>query len=218
MEKTMRTIKIIGLGPFLLLLLCCSSCEKKVSTLPDFSSHINDQDHGFKVCRSVNGVLVSVLYLPPEYLAMKELTTNNTSGKLNYDSLLNFYNNATSFIITFGPDETKKNTNDIMFDNINNLQEYTERSLKLNFEMENNVRLRTKNGEYAPVLSSLENTYGLSKDRKINLVFAGGTDTDLKDSPYYDFVYADETFGVGTLHFNFDKNKIKENMPEVSIN
>jgi hypothetical protein len=166
----------------------------------------------------VNGVLVSVLYLPPEYLALKELKGDTANKRLNYDSLLNYHRNSSSFIITFGPDEAKKNTNDIMYDNIKNFREYTERSLDLNFDMENKIVLKTKKGEYAPVLSSLENTYGLSKDRKVNLVFAAGMKDDKTKNQYYDFVYSDETFGVGTLHFNFDANRIKENMPEVSIN
>jgi hypothetical protein len=208
----MKRIKSFSLG--CLLLIALGSCSKKIHTLNDFSSYLNEQDNSCKVSRAVNGVVVSVQYLPAEYRAMKEWEDSSSLKRLNYDSLLQYYSQSESFIVTFGPDEAKGNQSDIMFDGVKNFQDYVERSMELNFDLENKVRLKAGDKEYAPVLSSLENTYGLSKDRKVNLVFA----TDRKKDQYYDFMYEDETFGVGTLHFGFDKEKIKDNMPEISIN
>jgi hypothetical protein len=212
----MKKILSISLGG--LLVIALGSCGKKIKSLGDFSSYINEQDNGFKTSRAVNGVLISAQYLPPEYLALKGCRDSSLQKRSSYDSLLQYYNQSTAFIITFGPDETKNNHNDIMFDNIKDFREYTQRSMELNFDMEEKVRLKTGDKEYTPVLSSLENTYGLSKDRKVNLVFTTAMDKEFAGDRFYDLVYEDETFGVGTLHFHFDKEKMKANLPEISLN
>jgi hypothetical protein len=209
----MKRIIRISLG--CLLLFALGSCGKKINNMSDFSSYLNEQENGLTMRKAVNGVVITVQYLPPEYLALKESRDSSLQQPASYDSLLSYYRRSESFIVTFGPDEAKGNQSDIMFDDVNNFQEYVDRSMELNFDMEEKIRLKTGDKEYAPVLSSLENTYGLSKDRKVNLVFTPDKNTD---NQQYDFVYEDETFGVGTLHFSFDKKRIQENMPVIALN
>lgn len=195
-----------------------SSCKEEIHTLSEFNQLINKEESGYKQMKSVNGVLVTVVYTPPEYIALKKMEAMNVKSKVVYDSLLEENKWSASFVMVFAPDESKGNKSDIMYDGISNFKEYAERALTLNFDMEKNVELRTPKSTYAPVLSSLENTYGLSKDRKVNLVFTPtSTKTELADAEHFDFVYSDETFEVGVLHFSFDKKKLQEQLPEITI-
>lgn len=209
---------------FLIRLLCVvllvlmSSCKEEIHTLSEFNQYINNPENGYKQIKSVNGVMITVLYTPPEYLALKKMEERKVKSREIYDSLLTENKLSLSFIMAFGPDESKGNSTDIMYDGIANFKEYTERALTLNFDMENNVELHTSKGTFSPALSSLENTYGLSKDRKVNLVFTpSSTKNELADADDMDFVYSDETFDVGILHFSFDKKHLHQQLPEITI-
>ncbi len=201
-----------------LLIILFSGCEKKIHSLKEFNEWINNTDHGYKISKSVNGVIVTMIYTPPEYIALKKMETNGLTGKITYDSLLKENELSAAFIMVFGPDESEGNTNDIMYDGLKTFKEYAERALTLNFDMENKVELRINQLSYAPVLSSLENTYGLSKDRKVNLVFAPqSVKTELAAATDFDVVYSDETFGLGILHFYFNKKEIARHLPLIAL-
>jgi len=203
---------------FCLLIIFCSSCGKEISTLSEFNSFVSDSENGLKVSKSVNGVLISVIYTPPEYISLKEMELHGFKGKEKYDSLLNNNKASASFLMIFGPDESKGNKDDIMYTGLKNFKEYVERAMTLNFDLEQQITLSTEENDYLPVLSSLENTYGLSKDRKINIVFTSLKEQkNLKEAMKYDFIYSDETYDVGILHFEFDKEKIEENLPEINF-
>ena len=194
----------------------CCSCGKKISSVNEFNSFINDAKNGLKISKSVNGVTLSVIYTPPEYLTLKEMESNNYKGKEKYDSLLANNKASASFLMIFGPDESKENKDDIMYKGLKNFKEYVERAMTLNFDLEQLVTLNTGSNNYLPVLSSLENTYGLSKDRKVNIVFSSiKGQKKLSEETKYDFVYEDETYDIGTLHFEFDKKEIEKNLPEI---
>ena len=204
----------------LLIILAFSliACGKKVSTVKEFNELISDPENGFKISKSVNKVLVSVIYTPPEYVALKEMESNGFKEQSKYDSLLKLSKLSASFIMILGPDESKDNKDDIMYKDLKNFKEYVERAMTLNFDLENKVKLTVETADYAPVLSSLENTYGLSKDRKINFVFTPMNKKDeLEKAKDFDFVYSDETFDVGILHFEFNKEKVGNNIPQIEI-
>lgn len=212
----MNLNKLIYLLFFLPLLIC--SCGDKIKTVKDFTAYMNDPKNELKLSKSVNGVLVTVMYLPAEYVSLKEL--ENSDGIKNvsmYNSLLEQNKQTLSFLMVLGPDESKSK-DDIMYKGLSNFKEYVKRSMSLNFDLEEKVELHTNATTYVPILSSLENTYGLSKDRKVNFVFAPVEKKDeLINAKQLDFVYHDETFGVGTLHFSFDKEKIEDQLPVINI-
>lgn len=210
--------KLLALLLCSVLMTLMSSCKEEIHTVTEFNQYINNPENGYKQMKSVNGVMITVLYTPPEYIALKKMEERNVKDQAVYDSLLAENKWSASFIMVFGPDESKGNTNDIMYDGITNFKEYAERALTLNFDMEQNVELHTPKGTFSPTLSSLENTYGLSKDRKVNLVFTpSSTKNELADADHMDFVYSDETFDVGILHFSFDKKHLQEHLPEITI-
>lgn len=197
------------------VLLSCS--KQQVNSVAEYSKWINNPDNGLIVTRKINGLKISVKYLPSDYLVYKEMQDDNGAIKNQLESLKNEYENSITFLMTISPDEDKGNKNDIMFDGITNYKEYSERLLSLNFEIDKNITLKTGNIELKPVLSALENTYGLSKGRNIVFAFAPTKieKQEIENSAEFDFMYSDDLFQMGLMHFNFTKKDLK-NLPLIS--
>lgn len=203
---------------FFVLSIVLFSCSKRqVNSVAEYSGWINNPDNGLIVTRKINGLKISVKYLPVEYLEYKEMEGDNGMIKNQLGSLKKEYENSMTFLMTIGPDENKGNKNDIMFDKIANYKEYSERLLSLNFEIDKNITLKSGDVELKPVLSALENTYGLSKSRNIVFAFAitKNEKQEIEKSKDVDFMYSDELFQLGLMHFNFSKNNL-ENLPLIS--
>lgn len=193
-----------------------STCgNKTVSNHIEYNKWLSNSENGCKVIKEVNGMIIEVKYLPINYLALKELDANRTTQQ--FDSLVKIYQYSTTFSITFKPKEGHQG-NDVMFDGISDYKGYIERAMELNFDLESKIKLNANNQTYSPVLSSLENTYGLTKGRQVYLVFADKTQKgELEKSSTIDLVYADETYNLGILHFTFDYNAIKKNLPKIDL-
>lgn len=191
------------------LLMSCKTSE--VSSVEEYNKWMNDPENGLVKTKKIKGLTVSVKYLPAAYLIYKELGEKGYSEK-GSDSLKKAYENALTFLMTIAPDQEKGNKNDIMMEGIVNYKEYSERLLMLNFQLDKNVTLKSGEVELKPVLSALENTYGLSKSRSITFVFV----PDIKEmeriesAKMIDFVYIDDLFQLGIMHFNFNNEKLKE--------
>lgn len=213
--KSKSNLLLIG---FVGMILTGCITKKKISSLQEFNGYMNDTKNGLTISRSVNGVKVTLSYLTPEFKALKEMESEGFKGNIKYDSLLAYYKNTASFVMTLAPDESKKEKGDIMYKGVRDFKEYIERALALNFDLESQVTLEADGITYAPSLSSLDNTYSLTNDRKINFVFTPTSKKEeLLNAAYYDFVYHDEHFDLGTLHFYFDKKKIENDLPEILI-
>ena len=189
-----------------------TSCKTShVNSVEEYNKWMNDPENGLVKTKKIKGLTVSVKYLPAAYLIYKELGETDYSEK-DRDSLKKAYERSLTFLMTIAPDKEKGNKNDIMLEGIVNYKDYSERLLTLNFELDKNVTLKSDNLELKPVLSALENTYGLSKSRSITFVFAPDIKEMemLKNAKTLDFVYIDELFQLGILHFNFNNEKLKE--------
>lgn len=200
------------------IVLGFSGCiKKKVNTVGEYSKWINEPENGLIITKRIKGLEISVKYLPSEYLTFKEITESGDNSEKNAQRIKKEYESAITFLMTIGPDESKNNNNDIMFEDIKNYKEYSERLLSLNFEMDKNVTLKAAHVELKPVLSALENTYGLSKSRNVMFVFSPNDKEieNIKKADAIDFVYTDELFSLGIMHFNFQRNNI-ENLPIIN--
>ncbi len=196
------------------LLVSCT--QHSVSSAKQFSAWINDESNGCKVSKEVNGMILEVKYLPPAFIALKDLETSQ-SPRVTFDSLYNSYQYSTTFLLTFKPKDQEKGP-DVMYKDVPDYKAYVERSMTLNFDLESKLMLKTDKDEYKPVLSSLENTYGLSKGRSVYMVFtAKARKEELDQAAFYDLVYTDDIYDLGILHFMFDYRSIKKHLPEVNI-
>lgn len=199
---------------FFALLAGCHS-PATVSSSRQFAEWLNDDKNGCLIKKQVNGMVVEVKYLPPSFSALKELESGQY--KANYDSLLRDYCYSATFLVSFRPADDKEGQ-DVMYRNVNNYQEYIERSMTLNFDLESKIKLEASGTEYRPVLSSLENTYGLSKGRTVYMIFsAKEKKNELPEADTFDFVYEDDIYQLGILHFVFDHRHIREQLPQVNI-
>ncbi len=199
----------VGFPVLCLWIFSCSAPQ--IKTEPEYLAYLNKEESGLVKIRKVNGLELKVKYLPEDYLINRELKNIKNAGNRQRDSLAALYKGSLSFCLSMGPDAEKGNTNDIMLQGLRTYQEYTQRSQAMNFEMEQYVSIHCGDREYRPVLSALQNTYGLGQQRDILLVFVpkDKNDKQLEKAAELDLVYADELFGLGTLHFVFAQEDIK---------
>lgn len=204
---------------FLLLIVCLgftSACKHgKINDATQYLKWINDEAHGLVKTKYVNGMELKIKYFPPQFSAYMEWKDMPRYTAHQRDSLVGLYKNNVTFMLSIGPDERKAKGGDIMFQNVSNYKEYAERTHTMNFEMEEFITLEIGDQKYRPVLSSMENVYGLDAKRNIILVFAPSekNDSHLKNAEKMDFVYADELFELGVNHFVFNRKDIN-NIPE----
>jgi hypothetical protein len=207
-------IKYVSLIIVTLCLL--AACKpSSIHTTREYQSWLNQSENQCKVSKKVGDMLISVKYLPVNFLALKEY--EQSDKKLSYDSLLNVYRHSVTFIMTF--ETTKKQEGeDVMYKDLSNYKEYVERSLTLNFDLESKVQLKGNFGSCYPVLSSMENTYGLSKGRDVCLVFSSKEAAyDLMEEPYWDLVYEDDIYHTGILHFTFNYPELSKKLPLITL-
>ncbi len=214
----MRMVKHISVL-ICVCLLAVSCGKKKELAEPEYLKWLDDTENGLSLVKKVNGLEMKIKFLPPDYNAYLELSSLKVKNKKVFDSLCNDYSNNMTFLFSIGPSETEENGTDIMFRSIQSYQEYTERVVAMNFEMEQYVTLNINNKEYKPVLSSMENSYGLENKRNMLFVFvpADKNDTGFKTSEKMDFVYLGELFDTGINHFVFTRTSINE-APEIKVN
>jgi hypothetical protein len=193
--------------------LCCLflifSCKEEVTSVAAYSKWINKKENGLISTRKINNLKITVKYLPSDYLIYKDVTGNNLTDA-GIDSIKKKYENTLTFLMSLEPDDERGNKSDVMYGGVGSYEEYSKRLLAMNFDMAKNIQLKTDALELKPVLSVLENTYGLSKGRTIVIAFAPDDQqkTKLSESKQWDFIYSDELFQLGTMHFNFNKNDI----------
>ena len=115
-----------------------------------------------------------------------------------------------TIIVSLAPDG-KQYKRDVMFATARNASEFREHAFDLNFNWPDKVRLHCDSSTYAPVLSTLENTYGLTKDRNAVLVFVPGSKNDpaFYRSEEFDIAIDNDVLGIGTQHFKFNRKDIE---------
>lgn len=178
----------------------------KVYELDNYLEYISDTDNGLVRTKYIKGLKITMKYLPSSYLAYKEYAdeSNGDFNKLRED-----YIQTKTFLLSIGPDERKQEGGDIMYNGIQQYQQYADRMLSMNFMMQDYITLQTDKDSYKPVLSSLENVYSLQHHRNIILVFSPQElPEELNQAAYYKLTYEDDLFNIGINHFFFSKEDI----------
>ena len=200
-----------------LALLLCGCGAAPIDSEAALLSWMSNPKNGLQRSRSTGGLEVSFQYLPPSYLALREAKSMPACNTAQFDSLLNLYNKDYSFVMTLGPDAEAGETFDVMYAGVESEVDYNERVQQLNFEIASYLKLKTPLGEYAPVLSRLENTYGLARNRKIFLVFnTDNPNSDLFTANELGLTFNDALFGTGIRHYVFDRTQLMQ-APEIDL-
>jgi hypothetical protein len=214
-KKTISAITVfavtLGLGFFLWAgHLPWKNTPSSINNIEEYLKWLNNPKNGLVLTKIVNGFQLTVKYLPPDYLAYRELSEAKDFTVATKDSILSMYAHNMSFLLKIAPDE-KRHRGDIMFWNTESYREYKERVHTMNFAMSEYIALKTDLGTYKPVLSTLENVHGLTPGRNILLVFADEQNPeDLRKARFYDFIYTDEIFDTGINHFVFSKEALQK--------
>lgn len=202
-----------------LMAIFCYSCKQNtISSEQDYYKWIGDKSNHLTLSKTIAGVKITVKFLPPEYLAYNELK-NRISTKIIRDSLTKVYKRSRTFLVSFSlDDKTNKEAPDIMYRDISSLEDYNQRFEDLTFNIGNYLQLKTANNIYVPVLHTFENTYGITPNRSIYLVFSsnGTSQDDLLLSSKIELVFNDLIFSTGISYFSFDKSEI-DNTPHINF-
>lgn len=207
-------MKIIARTYFFLALFAISACTRQaqVNSLSEYLKWINEPQNGLVKTKYVNGIEIKIKYLPSEYLAYKELCEEQIFSQRQKDSVMNLYEHSISFVLSLGPDERKDRGPDIMYHSLTTYKEYSQRVYDMNFFMSEYITLKAGKKEFRPVLSQMENIYGLESKRNIILVFVPNEkgDNSLKESEALEFKYEDQQFQLGTNYFIFKRKDITD--------
>lgn len=210
--------KITYTGCIVAFFLIAGCGRKEIRKVEDYLSFVNSEENGLVIKKQVNGFEIKITYLPPDYLTYRELSEEENALKSKIDSLKKYYSKTMTFMMTITPDKEKRKGEDAVLYGIRNYAEYKERLYNLNFEMENNISIETGALSLKPVLTSFENSYGLSVGRSILFVFAPSETEQVEfyNSENIDFIYDDELFDTGINHFIFKRKNI-ENTPQLIL-
>lgn len=204
----MKAYKTLYLFLLSIVLLACGGNE--VSSYEDYVKWLNDEDNGLVMNKKVDGITIRLKYIPSDYLAYQDLSGEKSVKKEAIDSIISGYQKSLTFLMTIGVDGKIKK-GDVMYQDVTNYEEYKQKLYAMNFEVEQLTTLTLNNKKYKPVLSSLENVYGLTESRNITLVFVPESENEqtFYTSEKLQLSYDDEIFNTGMNHFTFNREDIK---------
>lgn len=174
----------------------------------------SDADNGLTRTKQVNGYLITLKYIPAEYLIYKEFNGMVSATVAKKDSIAEYYKHNLNFVLSISPTGSDDEGRNILYDKIEKFEDYKSRVFDINFDVENLIELKLDEGvSLAPSIYNVENTYGLSKELNFNLVFSPQASMGSFDQvDQIDLVFSDYIFETGISHFVFDKKDLK-NLP-----
>ncbi|MDB5272082.1 MAG: hypothetical protein JWO58_449 [Chitinophagaceae bacterium] len=201
---------------FVFFLLFLFSCNHEVKDQQEYLRWVNDPQHELVKAKSVGDLLLEVKYLPADLLAWKELKDKSFTEK-EKDSLIHFYDQSLTFLLTVKPDSSKGATDDILYRGVTNEKDFKLRVNALNFGIERMIKLIIGKDEYYPALAVMENTYGTSLSKNFYIVFSADDKKKIGDQwKTMDLVFTDELFLTGINHFIFQEKAI-EDIPDFNF-
>lgn len=194
------------------IMLSLAGCQRSIHNISELNNWLNDPDNGCAISKNIAGISLSVKYLPPMYMVMKEMNrAGQAATSVLKDSLLDKQNHLITFLFSLNPAKNDKNNVQpgqeqvsVMYSNVPDYAAYVDRMMTMNFSMERYVDLYIDGVKYKPVLTTVENLYELSDGRNFVVMFMPDNKTyNLPDVKELTFVYADPFFNMGNVQMNF---------------
>lgn len=205
MSKGLRISSII----YLLLLISCSS---SIDNEKELLKWLNTPSNGFVKKSSSNGFVLTMKYLPPEYLAFNEMK-KDARGNTDLQEYLESFKNSRTFLLTIAPDDKKM---DATTYGVSNMSDYSQRIKDLSFNIKESLILKTDSGQrYNPVLTTMENLYEIGNKKSIYIVFSDDK-KHILNSEKLDITFQDTFLDTGITHFVFKRKKI-DNLPNLNF-
>lgn len=194
------------ISTLLLLMVMVLSCRNDFDSMEALNTWINNPENGMTVCRYSGDKILAVRYVPASLSAYKDIKDLTERNRSIIDSVNALYANSRTFLLTI---KYKENAPyDPAYEEISNYGELCARKQRMHFSFDHYITLITAEGnEYKPVLTHMEETYGLQKYRNIHLVFSPQNEQqmDILKSDKLDIVFDDRLFNTGIHHFVFKK-------------
>ena len=193
-----------------------AACTGKLKSPEQFYSWMNNPENGLVKKETVGPIDYTVKYLSPDFLAYSEWVEEEDSSMTLRD-LIDEYDNSFTFLFTVAPNESAGDV-DIMKAGVMNYEQYADRVYELNFNLADAIQLDVDGVQLSPVLTRLENIYGMSNQRNFYIVFApiAGHENIFKGAKDITFSYVDPIFETGISQFKFNGLDFKE-IPELSF-
>lgn len=189
----------------LLIFLLLEACTPSSLELNDYLAYISNPKNGLVQSRKINALAFKVKYLPIDYLVY-QIVGDKPYTLESIDKERSNYKGSFNLLMQISPNEEEVSF-DVMTETVASIQEFKQHSFTMNFELKDYMELHIGEQKLKPILVELENTYGLTKHRNVNIVFAlDGLEIDSYST--IDFVFRDEVFKTGIHHFVFDRNNI----------
>ncbi len=205
--------RIYLFGVFVLFLASCGG--KKIRDFGEYSQWLNEPENGVVKSRTVLGIKYTLKYLPVDYMVYKDVSGRGSKTKAEIDSIRKQYEHSLTFVLNINPIDQQGGS--IMSRDIRNFEQYKMRSAEMNFGMQNWITLEFGDESISPVFAELENTYDLTKDRNIYIVFNKSQQEILENTSEIDLVFDDQLFSTGITHYKFKAYQL-ENIPELVMN
>lgn len=172
-------------------IFCALACGDNKKSNKDVA-YFYSEDNVAKDKKRINGYEYTVLYIP-------EVKTEKQ--------------NKIHLCLRIAPDTQLGYKNDVITQRVGSVNELHSRIEKLNFTISDNFYIECKTKEIFPLISHMENTYGLEKGRLIHFVFADSVLGKLSDKPDNEdlvIVWQDKIYSTGKNYFRIPYSKIKE--------
>lgn len=178
------------------------SCKNvTVKNEKEYNVWINSKENGCILKKEIKNISYTAKYLPTSFLVMREKHISETI--LDTDSLQSVYEKGINIYFRIDP---LNNDVDIMYADVYNEEQFHQRVYDMNFNLKEMFSLEYKGERIYPSLFHLENDYGMSKGRGMDIVFPITEKYNLNDE--FTLIFDDEIFLTGINKFKF---KIKDN-------
>ncbi len=181
--------------------LILEGCTNGLSSETELLKWLSEPRNGLVKTTSANGFVLTLKYLPPEYLVYME----QKKGGIEIQS--KEFDDSMTFIFSI---EHQSKYVDASNYRIHNLSQYKSRIAQLNFDIKKYLFIKEGNGDITPpVLSVFENAYEIGDKKSFYLVFPKNIEKK-EEMGMVDIVFVDPFLDTGINHFIFNKNAFKQ--------
>lgn len=186
---------------FVLTLIVGGCSQGNTSDEAEYLAWLNDPEHGLVQTRAINGLRISVKYMPPDYRAYREL--HNAGSQDARAAVETRCANSVALLLSISRDTTVPASGPIDPNMV------MQQGMMLNAEIKEHLLLRADGVPYLPAVTALDNDAGMSGAINITAVFVDEPPKGkLLNAKSYDVVFDDGTFGTGISHFLFSRAAI----------
>ena len=178
------------------------ACQSSVKDWQSYEAWHADPSHGYTAHRQVGPMLLKLRHMPVELMAYKELDTDRTYTRFEWDSLHDSYGHAQYFLyeVSWNPKAMKMayDNTDLMAYGATDMSEYLNRLESFAFELGKDVCVLIDGDTLYPNLFHHERGYELGKRQRFLFAFPYKKSKPGKE---YIFIHNDIHFNLGLQKF-----------------